>query len=197
MSIEDRHRSGLCLLVLIIVLSVPVQAHHVLGRPSYSLNEDSTTPPSMQVETQIGDYYVTYMVFPAFPSPNQPGRVNLYASRIDNGRPFDGEVAFKVRDDSLFNDDEELLGVQLPDDNVFRQGFEFREAGNFIVRAEFEAGGEPYQIDFPLQIGEPARWGPLGLTVAAIMVLLITVNFVQRNRLISDKIRSGRQDRSG
>lgn len=197
MSIENRHCSGLCLLVLIIVLSVPVQAHHVLGRPSYSLNEDSTTPPSMQVETQIGDYYVTYMVFPAFPSPNQPGRVNLYASRIDNGRPFDGEVAFKVRDDSLFNDDEELLGVQLPDDNVFRQGFEFREAGNFIVRAEFEAGGEPYQIDFPLQIGEPARWGPLGLTVAAIMMLLITVNFVQRNRLISDKIRSGRQDRAG
>ena len=197
MSIEDRHCSGLCLLVLIIILAVPVQAHHVLGRPSYSLNEDSTTPPSMQVETQIGDYYVTYMVFPAFPSPNQPGRVNLYASRIDDGRPFDGEVAFKVRDDSLFNDDEELLGVQLPDDNVFRQGFEFREAGNFIVRAEFESGGEPYQIDFPLQIGEPARWGPLGLTVAAIMMLLITVNFVQRNRLVSDKIRSGRQDRAG
>ena len=195
MRIENRHCPGLCLAVLIIVLSVPVQAHHVLGRPSYSLNEDSTTPPSMQVETQIGDYYVTYMVFPAFPSPNEPGRVNLYASRIDNGRPFDGEVAFKVRDDSLFNDDEELLGVQLPDDNVFRQGFEFREAGNFIVRAEFEAGGEPYQIDFPLQIGEPARWGPLGLTVAAIMILLITVNLVQRNRLISDKIRSGRQDR--
>lgn len=197
MGIEFIRRSGLCLPALIIVLSVPVQAHHVLGRPSYSLNEDSTTPPSMQVETQIGDYYVTYMVFPAFPSPNEPGRVNLYASRIDNGRPFDGEVAFKVRDDSLFNDDEELLGVQLPDDNVFRQGFEFREAGNFIVRAEFEAGGEPYQIDFPLQIGEPARWGPLGLTVAAIMMLLITVNFVQRNRLISDKIRSGRQDRAG
>ena len=197
MSIEDRHCSGLCLLVLIIVLSVPVQAHHVLGRPSYSLNEDSTTPPSMQVETQIGDYYVTYMVFPAFPSPNQPGRVNLYASRIDNGRPFDGEVAFKVRDDSLFNDDEELLGVQLPDDNVFRQGFEFREAGNFIVRAEFESGGEPYQIDFPLQIGEPARWGPLGLTVAAILVLLVTVNLVQRKRLVSDKIRSGRQAGAG
>ena len=58
--------NGLTLLLSIIILSVPVQAHHVLGRPSYSLNEDSTTPPSMQVETQIGDYYITYMVFPAF-----------------------------------------------------------------------------------------------------------------------------------
>ena len=186
-----RMRSCLCLLT--IVLSVPVHAHHVLGRPSYSLNEDSTTPPSMQVETQIGEYYVTYMVFPAFPSPNQPGRVNLYASRIDNGKPFGGEVAFKVRNDSLFNDEEELLGVQIPDDNVFRQGFEFRESGNFIVRAEFESGGEPYQIDFPLQIGEPARWGPIGITVAVIMLVLVSVNLVQRKRLVSDKIRSSRQ----
>ena len=178
--------------LLTIMLSIPVQAHHVLGRPSYSLNEDSTTPPSMQVETQIGEYYVTYMVFPAFPSPNQPGRVNLYASRIDNGKPFEGEVAFKVRNDSLFNDDEELLGVQIPDDNVFRQGFEFRESGNFIVRAEFESDGEPYQIDFPLQIGEPARWGPIGITVAVILLVLVSVNIAQRNRLVSDKIRSSR-----
>ena len=146
----------------------------------------------MQVETQIGEYYVTYMVFPAFPSPNQPGRVNLYASRIDNGKPFQGEVVFKFRKDSLFTGDEEFLGVQIPDDNVFRQGFEFREAGDFIIRAEFEAGGEPYQIDFPLQIGEPARWGPIGITVAVILLVLVTVNIVQRKRLVSDKIRSSR-----
>ena len=184
---------GLTLFLSIIILSIPVQAHHVLGRPSYSLNEDSTTPPSMQVETQIGDYYITYMVFPAFPDPNEPGRVNLYASRIDNGKPFAGEVAFKVRNDSLFNEEEELLGVQIPDDNVFRQGFEFRESGDFIVRAEFESDGEPYQVDFPLQIGEPARWGPIGITVAAIMFVLIAVNLIQRKRLTSDRIRSSHQ----
>ncbi len=34
-------------------------AHHVLGRPAYSLNEDSNTPPAMQAEIQIGDYLVT------------------------------------------------------------------------------------------------------------------------------------------
>ena len=184
---------GLTLFLSIIIFSVPVQAHHVLGRPSYSLNENSTTPPSMQVETQIGDYYITYMVFPAFPDPNEPGRVNLYASRIDNGKPFEGEVAFKVRNDSLFNEEEELLGVQIPYDNVFRQGFEFRESGDFIVRAEFESDGEPYQVDFPLQIGEPARWGPIGITVAVIMFVLIAVNLIQRKRLTSDRIRSSHQ----
>lgn len=167
-----------------------VQAHHVLGRPSYSLNEDSTTPPSMQVETQIGDYYITYMVFPAFPSPDQPGRVNMYVSRIDNGEPFQGQVTFKVRDDSWFSQQEEVLGVQAVDDNVFRQGFEFKEAGKYIIRAEFTANNEPYQIDFPLRIGEPATFGPIGFTVAFILLVLLAVNLLQRKRLTSAKISS-------
>ena len=133
----------LILFFILIVSWVPSHAHHVLGRPAYSLNEDSNTPPSMQVETQIGDYFVTYMAFPAFPRPQEPGRVNLYASRIDDGLPFQGEVTFKVRDDSWFNNDEELLGVQPPDDNVYRQGFIFQQEGNYIVTAEFESVNQP------------------------------------------------------
>ncbi len=158
------------------------QAHHVLGRPSYSLGEDSNTPPSMQVETQIGDFYVTYMAFPAFPKPNEQGRVNLYASRIDNGLPFDGEVTFKVRDDSWFASKEEILGVQKIDDNVYRQGFIFKSDGSYIVTAEFESGGEPYKIDFPLQIGEPSSVGPIGITIGVLIFVLIIVNVLQRNR---------------
>ncbi len=180
----------------VLLVSLPVQAHHVLGRPSYSLSEDSTTPPSMQVETQIGDYYVTYMAFPAFPSPNQPGRVNLYASRIDNGDPFQGQVTFKVRDDSWFNKQEELLGVQDVDDNVFRQGFEFNTAGNYIIRAEFESAGVPYQIDFPLRIGEPSSFGPLGIAITIILFVLFGVNIVQRKKLVNAKIRSAHESSS-
>jgi hypothetical protein len=180
----------------VLFVSLQVQAHHVLGRPSYSLNEDSTTPPSMQVETQIGDYYVTYMAFPAFPSPNKPGRVNLYASRIDNGAPFQGKVTFKVRDDAWFSDKEELLGVQDVDDNVFRQGFEFNKEGDYIIRAEFESGGVPYQIDFPLRIGEPSSFGPLGIAITIILFVLFGVNIVQRKKLVQAKISSAHESSS-
>lgn len=198
-------KSGLALTKKLLFLEVPfifmfvcysVQAHHVLGRPSYSLSEDSNTPPSMQVETQIGEYYVTYMAFPAFPSPNEPGRVNLYASRIDNGAPFQGKVTFKVRDDVWFSDKEELLGVQDVDDNVFRQGFEFNKAGNYIIRAEFESDGVPYQIDFPLRIGEPSSFGPLGIAITIILFVLFGVNIVQRKKLVQAKIRSAHESSS-
>jgi hypothetical protein len=182
------------LLLLLALLSLPAQAHHVLGRPAYSLNEDSNTPPSMQVETQIGDYFVTYMVFPAFPRPNQPGRINLYAKRMDNNQPFAGKITFKVRDDSWFNSNEETLGVQPPVDNVFRQNFEFLKQGDYIISANFEANGEPYMVDFPLRIGNPAVIGPLGIAIAVIVVALVGVNLVQRKRLLRDRIRHAHAD---
>ena len=170
------------ILFVLASFSSTVEAHHVLGRPSYSLNEDSNTPPSMQVETQIGEYFVTYMAFPAFPRANEAGRVNLYASRIDNGKPFIGKVTFKVRDDSWFTRNEEVLGTQDIDDNVYRQGFIFKKEGDYIITAEFMADGQPYIIDFPLRIGEPVAIGPIGLVVSVIGVVLVSVNVLQRRR---------------
>jgi hypothetical protein len=186
---------NLLAIVLFVIVS-EASAHHVLGRPSYSLSSDSNTPPSMQLETQIGDYFVTYMAFPAFPVPDQPGRVNLYASRIDNGAPFQGEVTFKVIDHGWLSDQEELLGVQAVDDNVFRQSFEFTEEGEYIIRAEFESAGTHHQLDFPLQIGEPGILGPLGITITVILLALIGVTILQRKKLVSAKIKSISDKRS-
>ncbi|MCH7542575.1 MAG: hypothetical protein IIB65_02940 [Proteobacteria bacterium] len=173
-------------------------AHHVLGRPAYSLNEDSNTPPAMQAEVRTGDYFVTYMAFPAFPRPGHPGRISLYVRRIDDGTPFQGKVAFKVRGSSWLSwlgigNESHGLGLQPPDDNVFRQGFLFEKAGDYIITAQFEADGEPYVIDFPLRIGEPPPIGPIGIAVGALAIVLLTVNIVQRRRSMTGKIRGARE----
>lgn len=181
--------------LLLIFITYPAQAHHVLGRPAYSLNEDSNTPPSMQVETQIGNYFITYMVFPAFPKAGERGRVNLYATRIDNGDAYNGEVTFSVKDDVFFgNKNAEVLGSQRPYDSVFRQGFEFSSDGDYIITAEFSSGGEPYTVDFPLRIGAPASIGPIGIAVAAIVLVLLGVNIIQRKRLLRSKLRNAHEE---
>ena len=161
----------LLLLVGLVTVSSPVLAHHVLGRPAYSLNEDSNTPPSMQVEAQIGNYFVSYMVFPAFPRAGEPGRINLYATQIDTGEPFHGTIQFTVRDDSWFSSNQEILGVQNPDDSVHRQGFVFSKDGGYLIRAEFESSGEPYVIDFPLRIGQPSAVAPITMAVVLLLAL--------------------------
>ncbi len=177
-------------------------AHHVLGRPSYSLNEDSNTPPATQAEVQIGDYLVTYMAFPAFPRPQEPGRISLYASRIDNGEPYDGEVTFRVRRDSWrawfgFGNSGIILGRQPADDHVFRQGYLLEQAGDYIVSAEFAADGEPYVIDFPLRIGAPPPIGPMGIAVGLLVAVLVTVTVAQRRRTMTGKIRAARDGKDG
>lgn len=176
-------------------LSSSATAHHVLGRPSYALNEDSNTPSSMQVETQIGDYFVNYMVFPAFPRPNEAGRVNLYVRKLDGGPAYGGRVDFSVRDNSWsswfgLGDNSEKLGAQVIDDNVYRQGFVFRQRGSYIISAHFMDGDVPYDIDFPLQVGAPSPVGPLGIAVVLILSVLGGVSLVQRRRAMTGQTRS-------
>ncbi len=172
-------------------------AHHVLGRPASSLSENSNTPPGLHFETQIGEYFVTYMAFPAFPKPGKPGRVNLYVTSVGDGTPFKGAVTFTARSESWLSwlgigGEEVVLGVQPVDDNVYRQRYLFEEAGEYIVTAEFEAGGEPHIIDFPLRIGEPAPVGPIGIGVGLLIVVLLSVNMIQRRRAMTGKIRAAR-----
>ncbi len=180
------------LLSLLIILGwhSTGQAHHVLGRPAYSLSEDSNTPPSIQVETQIGDYRISYMVFPDFPRPNGRGRVNLYATHLDTAEPLASVVTFSVREGGwLISGDEEVIGAQFPDDNVYRQGFIFKEAGAYVITAAFEAGGESYRVDFPLRVGDSAPIGLLGALGGILAAVLIGVSLVQRKRLAREKLR--------
>ncbi len=174
------------LFLCLLFCGTGAQAHHVLGRPSYSLNEDSNTPPSIQVETQIGDFFVTYMVFPAFPRPNEPARINLYASRISNDEPFQGKVTFSIQDDSWWGGDEEMIGTQDVDYNVYRQNFIVKKAGDYIVTARFESDGQPYVIDFPLRIGDPAPIGTIGIIVAVTLLVLFGLNLIHRQRKLTN-----------
>lgn len=179
------------LLSLVCMLPVlPAHAHHILGKPAYNTGgENSGTPPSMQVETQMGDYLVNMMVFPAFPKPGEQGRFHLYAARIDNGQSFQGKVTFKVRDDKWFASEGEVLGTHEIDDMVYRQGFKFARAGNYIVTAEFHSDGQPYTIDLPLQIGEPSNLMPIVVAAGAIIFVLVSVRFAQRRRRTNPKAR--------
>ncbi len=159
---------------------LPAYAHHILGRPSYNLNGDSNTPPSMEIETQIGNYTIRFLAYPAFPEPMKWGRVHFYARRIDNGKPFDGKVTFTVRDDSWFTKHQEVLGTQGPLDHVYLQGFRFSKAGYYIISANFTSDNQPYVVDFPIRIGKPLPLGPIGLTVVVVVVVLVGVNMLQR-----------------
>lgn len=182
--------------------ALPATAHHILGRPSYSLNEDSNTPSSLQGEVLLGDYSINYSVYPAFPRPNVPGRVHVHVAKTADGTPFDGVVEFFVREDGLLNyvglgEDFEKMGSQRMDDGVYRQPYSFLKNGKYTISVRFEAGGQPYIIDFPLRVGPPPVVGPIGVTVAVIVALLLFVSLVQRRRAMTGKVRAAHEQPAG
>ncbi len=193
-----KRRIALALLTMILLVVAAVDfaaAHHVLGRPAYALNEDSNTPPHLQAEALLGDYRVTYMVYPAFPKPGEPGRISLYATNLKDSTPYQGRVSFKARGDTWlswlgFGGEAVTLGTQPPDDNIYRQRYEFHNAGDYIITAEFQAGGEPHVLEFPLRIGAPPGIGPLGIIIGLLVIVLVTVSVIQRRRSMTGRIRA-------
>ena len=176
-------------------------AHHILGRPSYSLNEDSNTPPAVQIETRAGRYNLTYMVYPDVPSAGKQGRINLYISGLKDRLPYAGKVTFKVRNDDWLAKlgigvHLETVGLQSPDDAVFRQGVLFGKAGDYILIAEFADEGQNHSVEFPLRVGVPSSIGPAGIAIAGVALLLFGFGFVQRRRAMTGKIRGSQTESS-
>ena len=144
------------------------------------------------METRIGDYFVTYMVFPAFPRPQKPGRINFYVKHNRGETPFQGMVTFKMRDNSWLSwlqggGQAATLGTQPPADNVFRQGFVVPEKGEYIITAAFENGGQQHNVEFPLRVGTPT---PVGYIFALLLLGLIALAVIQRRRSMTGKLRS-------
>jgi hypothetical protein len=172
----------LALLVLVAV-SHPALAHHILGRPAYSYNGDSSTPPSMSLEVQIGHFNVTAMAFPVELKVREPVRIKVYATRLDSDDRFNGEVTFSVRDDTLFPSTDEKVATQIMDDNgVYTQALEFKRDGNYIITAQFQADGEPYIVDFPVTVGKPMPTTFLVSAGAVVALGLFTVSAIKRRR---------------
>ncbi|MBT6136142.1 MAG: hypothetical protein HOH65_01605 [Rhodospirillaceae bacterium] len=194
---------GLPVLAVIMLSGAPATAHHVLGRPSYQLNEDSNTPSSIEGEVRIGDFSANYMVFPAFPRAQEPGRISFYVTDAETGTPYDGKVEFLIRPNGWLETmgvtgETRKIGVQKLDDRVFRQAFQFHQPGDYIISARFMAGGEEHVVDFPLTVGHPPgldftlmMLGGLGLLAVGAVVL------IYRRRAMTGHMRRAHDHASG
>lgn len=196
------HRTAIAALLtgLTLLVSFGAGAHHVLGRPAYQLNEDSNTPPSIQGEAQVGDFSTTYMVYPAFPRPHEPGRISFYATNAKTGEAHDGEVVFSIRQrhwyDWLGLDLEYVeLGTQKIDDKVYRQAFQFEQAGDYMISIQFIGAGEKHTLDFPLTVGHPPGVDFTSVLIGIVLLLFVAaVMIVHRRRAMTGHLRAARNE---
>ena len=182
------------MLVAALLASGSAYAHHVLGRPSYGLDADTTDTSSIELDAEIGHYNATFMLFPSLPEPGDHGRINMFVSHIPGSPDPDGPITFSMRRSGWLSSlglagAEREIGQQVPDDRVYRQSMTIPEEGEYLILARFTAGGEPYEFSFPVQIGEPPPAGPAEIGAVVVIVALIVASVAMRRRVMTGKLR--------
>ncbi len=177
-----RWRAALALFGMLVLGPTGVGAHHILGVPHYSYDEQYPQAPVLTYLVATGPYEVRMTGYPGRPSPGERCSFNIYIRRAGDASPFDGQVTMRVLRDRLIGRDPVVYGpVEAAlEEAVYKFYPRFDEVSNYIVRVEFEADGAPWTIDLPIVVGEPGSpWTVLGGVVAGLALFLIMVRAIR------------------
>lgn len=187
-SMLDRRRiASFALGLLLLFAPTAANAHHILGVPHYSYDEDYPQTPVLTYRVDAGEYDVKMTGYPGKVEPGQRCSLHLYIHHRVSGKLFDAPVTMTVTRDRLFMTDPVIYGPMPArlDERIYKFHPHFEDEGEYRVMVEFEAAGAPWSIEMPLVVGEPrspivalgvSAWG-LGL-----FVLVVRAIKIKRNR---------------
>lgn len=166
--------AGIALATLVGALA----AHHILGIPHYAYDESYPQAPVITYSVVAGPYVVKVTGYPGKPGPGELAEVHAYVVRQDDATAvYGGPVAARLERDAL-------LGPEVvwgPSETRFENSLHklsprFGPEGRYRIRLEMELEGQPYEIDFPLVVGEPGS--PANLLIGwggALLALVVVV----------------------
>lgn len=163
-------------------VAMPAYAHHILGIPHYSYEEDYPQTPILTYLAEAGPNEVRMTGYPGRPEPGERCSLHVYIRRLDDGTPFDGTVTMTVMRDRFFREGQIIYGPMEAaiEENVFKYYPEFKEEANYTIRIVYEAEGAPWIIDLPMVVGEPGSpWLVLGSLAAGVVLFLIVMRAIR------------------
>ncbi len=166
----------------LVLLAPPLFAHHILGIPHYAYDESYPQAPVITYKVVAGPYVLNLTGYPGKPVPEELCQMHVYVRREANeGDVFAGPIQVEIHR-------EKLLGEELvygPAETRFEENLHkfspvYGEEGRYRVRLEMELEGEPYEIDFPMIVGDPPNpWGPIIGWFSAAALLLVVVRAIK------------------
>ena len=166
-------------------------AHHILGIPHYAYDESYPQAPVITYAVEAGPYLMKVTGYPGKPGPGELAQVHAYVVRAD-----DATAVYGGRIDARLEKDE-LLGSRVvwgPAESLFEGNLHkvsprFGGEGRYRLRLELELEGRPYEIDFPMAVGDPGS--PTALLAAWAGALSILVVVVRALRIKLERRRAG------
>jgi hypothetical protein len=149
-----------------------------MGIPHYAYDESYPQAPVITYAVQAGPYVVKVTGYPGKPAPGELASVHAYVVRADgSGERYTGPLEARIERDGLFGPEVVWGPAEARyEENLHKLSPTFEEEGSYRIRLELELEGQPYEIDFPIVVGDPssptavlAAWG------AAVLLLVVVV----------------------
>ena len=164
----------------------PVFAPGVLAKENRPMAAESMDAALNRVETNIGDYHISFTSTPSLVKPNQRGQINLQIKPVNGAEKMTGNVTFKLRESGLFLQPMNVLGVKAPLDNEYQQSVLLQQSDRYVVTAEFFIKDEFYSLDFPLQVGAlpNSRFKAIAISVTVILFIAFVIGQLNRWKML-------------
>lgn len=143
---------------LVLSLAGLATAHHILGIPHYAYDESYPQAPVITYSIEAGPYLIKVTGYPGKPAPNELSQVHAYIVRRDDASAiYSGAIEARLERDGLLGSTVVWgpTGTRF-ESNLHKLSPQFGDEGRYRLRLEMQLEGQPYEIDFPLVVGEPA-----------------------------------------
>lgn len=133
--------------------------HHILGIPHYAYDEAYPQAPVITYRVVAGPYEISVTGYPGRPAPGELTQFHAYVVRADDPTAVRSEpLDVRIERDGLFGP-RVVWGPEETrfDENLHKCSPVFPEEGNYRIRYDLMLEGQPYEIDFPIAVGDPSH----------------------------------------
>ncbi|MEK6544149.1 MAG: hypothetical protein AABZ44_06925, partial [Elusimicrobiota bacterium] len=96
MNLKGLAVAALCL------MHAPLYAHHILGIPHYTYDENYPQMPYVKLVERVGRWEFQITGFPGHPKPGERTQWNVYAHDIVTHQPYSGDIRMHAETVKVF-----------------------------------------------------------------------------------------------
>jgi len=173
------------LVAALLAVGSVAAAHHIMGIPHYAYDEAYPQAPVITYAVEAGPYVIKVTGYPGKPAPGETALVHAYIVRADDPSAiFSERVSARLERDGLLGPSV-VWGPTTTrfEENLHKLSPRFEEEGRYRIRLELELEGLPYEIDFPMVIGEPSSPGLVLLSWGGAVLFLVVAVRAARIKL--------------
>ena len=167
-----------------------IGAHHIMGIPHYSYDKHYPQAPVITYKVGAGPYILELTGYPGKPIPGELSQMHAYVyKKADKAQVFGGKIEASVTRDGVAGRKTIFGPVRTRfEEKLHKFSPVYAEAGKYHVRLEMMLEGRPYEIDFPILVGDPGS--PMAALIAwlcgiALLVVVIRAIKIKRERRLA------------